>query len=152
MIDKLLQMDLESLKLGLLSSNKFWNKKLIIFNTASLCGFTKQLSDFQKIFIDGLAVPIAIPTNDFGKQEPGDDYEILQFFIQTILDFVNNHTCFFMLVFHFLGSYEPIIYLVLLALGLGLKQLILHSQHSSDGSLSSSSQSLLYLSITLFKG
>ena len=79
MIDKLLQMDLESLKLGLLSSNKFWNKKLIIFNTASLCGFTKQLSDFQKIFIDGLAVPLAIPTNDFGKQEPGDDYEILQF-------------------------------------------------------------------------
>ncbi|HBY69429.1 MAG TPA: glutathione peroxidase, partial [Flavobacteriaceae bacterium] len=79
MTDKLLQMDLESLKLGLLSSNKFWNKKLIIFNTASLCGFTKQLADFQKIFIDGLAVPIAIPTNDFGKQEPGDDYEILQF-------------------------------------------------------------------------
>jgi len=79
MTDKLLQMDLESLKLGLLSSNKFWNKKLIIFNTASLCGFTKQLADFQKIFIAGLAVPIAIPTNDFGKQEPGDDYEILQF-------------------------------------------------------------------------
>ena len=79
MIDKLLQMDLESLKLGLLSSNKFWNKKLIIFNTASLCGFTKQLSDFQKIFIDGLAVPIAIPTNDFGKQEPGNSQEIKNF-------------------------------------------------------------------------
>jgi glutathione peroxidase len=72
-------MDLESLKSGLLSSYKFWNKKLIIFNTASLCGFTKQLANFQKIYENGLAVPIAIPTNNFGNQEPGDDYEIIQF-------------------------------------------------------------------------
>ena len=75
----IIDLDLESLKLGLLSSDRFWKKKLIIFNTASHCGFTKQLADFQKIYEQELAVPIAIPTNDFGNQEPGDDYEILQF-------------------------------------------------------------------------
>lgn len=75
----IIDLDLESLKLGLLSSSRFWNQKLIIFNTASQCGFTKQLAKFQKIYEDGLAVPIAIPTNDFGGQEPGDDYEIMQF-------------------------------------------------------------------------
>ena len=75
----LIDLDLESLKLGLLSADRYWNKKLIIFNTASQCGFTKQLAEFQKIYEEGLAVPIAIPTNDFGEQEPGDDYEILQF-------------------------------------------------------------------------
>lgn len=75
----IIDLDLESLKLGLLSSDRFWNKKLIIFNTASQCGFTKQLADFQKIYEEGLAVPIAIPTNNFGNQEPGDDYEIIQF-------------------------------------------------------------------------
>ena len=75
----IIDLDLESLKLGLLSSDRFWNKKLIIFNTASQCGFTKQLADFQKIYEEGRAVPIAIPTNNFGEQEPGDDYEIIQF-------------------------------------------------------------------------
>lgn len=79
MSDRLLEMGLESLKLGLLSSDRYWNKKLIIFNTACLCGFTKQLGDFQRIYEEGSAVPIAIPTNNFGNQEPGDDYEILQF-------------------------------------------------------------------------
>ena len=75
----IIDLDLESLKQGLLSSDRFFNKKLIIFNTASKCGFTKQLSEFQEIYEQGLAVPIAIPTNDFGSQEPGDDYEIYQF-------------------------------------------------------------------------
>jgi glutathione peroxidase len=75
----IIDLDLESLKLGLLSSDRFWNKKLIIFNTASQCGFTKQLADFQKIYEEGRAVPIAVPTNNFGNQEPGDDYEIIQF-------------------------------------------------------------------------
>jgi len=79
MSDPLLSFDLESLKVGLLSSERFWQKPLIIFNTASKCGFTKQLADFQKIYKEGRAIPIAIPTNNFGGQEPGDDYEIYQF-------------------------------------------------------------------------
>lgn len=75
----IIDLELESLKLGLLSSERFVNKKLIIFNTASQCGFTDQLKEFQLIYEQGDCVPIALPTNDFGGQEPGDDYEILQF-------------------------------------------------------------------------
>ena len=82
MTDRLLPLGLESQANGLLTSAKFWNKKLIIFNSASFCGFTKQLGEFQDIFKQGLAVPIAIPTNDFGNQEPGDNYEILQCYTQ----------------------------------------------------------------------
>ena len=67
MTDRLLPLGLESQANGLLTSAKFWNKKLIIFNSASFCGFTKQLREFQDIFKQGLAVPIAIPTNDFGN-------------------------------------------------------------------------------------
>lgn len=79
MQDILLSFELESLKLGLLTSQKYWDKPLVIFNTASKCGFTKQLDEFQKLYETNKMVPIAIPTNDFGSQEPGDDYEIYQY-------------------------------------------------------------------------
>lgn len=78
MSDKLLELDLESLKNGLLSSDRYYNVPLVIFNSASFCGFTQQLYDFQKLYESGKIVPIAIPTNEFGKQEPGDNYEIIQ--------------------------------------------------------------------------
>jgi glutathione peroxidase len=79
-MDRLIDLDLESLKLGLLSSDRFFQKRLIIFNSASFCGFTEQLHEFEKIYQEGHIVPIAIPTNEFGKQEPGDNYEILQYY------------------------------------------------------------------------
>ena len=79
MIDKLLELNLESLKDGLLFSGRFYKKPVIIFNSASQCGFTKQLADFQELYNEGNIIPIALPTNEFGKQEPGDNYEILQF-------------------------------------------------------------------------
>ena len=82
MQDKLAELGLESQKIGLLTSGRFYDKKVIFFNSASLCGFTKQLLEFQQIYNEGLAVPIAIPTNDFGNQEPGDNYEINQFYNQ----------------------------------------------------------------------
>ena len=79
-MDRLIELGLESLTLGLLSSDRYYKKPLIIFNSAGLCGFTKQLSAFQKIYEAGRVVPIALPTNEFGKQEPGDDIEISQFY------------------------------------------------------------------------
>jgi glutathione peroxidase len=79
-MDRLIELGLESLTLGLLSSDRYYNKPLIIFNSAGLCGFTKQLSAFQKIYEAGSVVPIALPTNEFGNQEPGDDIEISQFY------------------------------------------------------------------------
>ena len=82
MQDKLAELGLESQKIGLLTSGRFYDKSVIFFNSASLCGYTKQLKEFQAIYEEGLAVPIAIPTNNFGNQEPGDNYEINQFYNQ----------------------------------------------------------------------
>ena len=79
MNDKLLELELESLKDGLLFSGRFHNKPVVIFNSASQCGFTKQFADFQKLYEEGNIAPIALPTNEFGNQEPGDNYEITQF-------------------------------------------------------------------------
>jgi glutathione peroxidase len=79
MIDKLLELELESLKDGLLFSDRFYNKPVVIFNSASQCGFTKQFADFQSLYESNKIVPIALPTNEFGAQEPGDNYEKIQF-------------------------------------------------------------------------
>ena len=57
-------------------------RPLLIVNTASLCGFTKQYGDLQELWrryeSAGLIV-IAVPSNDFGEQEPDADGEIRAF-------------------------------------------------------------------------
>lgn len=57
-------------------------KVIMVVNTASLCGFTKQYSELQELYDkykeQGLVV-IAVPSNDFGKQEPGSSAEIQTF-------------------------------------------------------------------------
>lgn len=57
-------------------------KVLLIVNTASRCGFTKQYEGLQKLHKDyherGLVV-IGVPSNDFMGQEPGSDEEIAEF-------------------------------------------------------------------------
>ena len=78
-MDKILELKLESLKEGLLSSETFRNKPVVIFNSASQCGYTNQFADFQRLYEHGSIVPIALPTNEFGSQEPGNDEEISQF-------------------------------------------------------------------------
>ena len=75
----IIDLDLESLKDGLLFSGRFYKKPIVIFNSASQCGFTKQFADFQTLYESGSIIPIALPTNEFGAQEPGDNYELLQF-------------------------------------------------------------------------
>jgi glutathione peroxidase len=79
MNDKLLALELESLKDGLLFSGRFYKKPIVIFNSACQCGFTRQLEDFQRLYEEGKIIPIALPTNEFNNQEPGDNYEIIQF-------------------------------------------------------------------------
>jgi glutathione peroxidase len=55
---------------------------LLIVNTASLCGFTKQYAGLQELWTryerQGLVV-IAVPSNDFGEQEPDADGDIRTF-------------------------------------------------------------------------
>ena len=55
---------------------------LLIVNTASRCGFTKQYAGLQELYEKykerGLAV-LGFPANNFGGQEPGTNEEIQQF-------------------------------------------------------------------------
>jgi glutathione peroxidase len=55
---------------------------LLIVNSASLCGFTKQYAGLQELWTryekSGLVV-IAVPSNDFGEQEPSPDGDIFTF-------------------------------------------------------------------------
>ncbi len=57
------------------------DKVVLLVNTASYCGFTKQYSDLQKLWDDykknGLIV-IAVPSNSF-NQEKKSDNEVKQF-------------------------------------------------------------------------
>ncbi len=58
------------------------NKVLLIVNTASECGFTCQFKDLEQlkkdIGSDDFEI-LAFPSNDFGKQEPLEGREILEF-------------------------------------------------------------------------
>lgn len=56
-------------------------KKALIVNTASKCTLTPQVTEMQKLyenFRNDLVI-IAIPSNDFGNQEPGTNEEIKHF-------------------------------------------------------------------------
>ncbi len=57
-------------------------KSLLIVNTASYCGYTKQYADLKKLqdlfSARGFTV-LAFPCNDFGAQEPGSAKEIKRF-------------------------------------------------------------------------
>ena len=55
---------------------------VLIVNVASKCGFTNQYEGLQKIyqqFKDDGFVVIGIPSNNFGKQEPGNSKQIAEF-------------------------------------------------------------------------
>lgn len=58
------------------------NKLIIVVNTASLCKFTPQYQEFEQLWQKyqerGLVI-IAVPTNNFGAQEPGSNQEINNF-------------------------------------------------------------------------
>ena len=65
-----------------ISLNTFKGKSLLIVNTASKCGFTKQYAELEAIYqryqIKGLEI-LAFPCNQFGRQEPGTNEDILNF-------------------------------------------------------------------------
>lgn len=57
-------------------------KVLLIVNTASKCGFTRQYADLvslQKAYADQEVVVLGFPANNFGNQEPGTDRQIMEF-------------------------------------------------------------------------
>ena len=61
---------------------KLKGKVVMLVNTASKCGYTKQYAGLQKLFTtyaDRGLVIIGIPSNDFLSQEPGTDGDIKEF-------------------------------------------------------------------------
>lgn len=58
---------------------QYRGKVLLVVNTASYCGFTSQYEGLEKLFADqstrGLVI-LGFPSNDFGKQEPGNSKQI----------------------------------------------------------------------------
>jgi glutathione peroxidase len=62
--------------------SQYRGKVVLIVNTASKCGFTKQydaLEDLFQRYRDRGLVVLGFPSNDFMKQEPGSDDEIESF-------------------------------------------------------------------------
>jgi glutathione peroxidase len=57
-------------------------KRVLIVNTASMCGNTPQYSELEKLYkkYGGESfVILGFPANDFGAQEPGSNQEIKEF-------------------------------------------------------------------------
>jgi len=61
---------------------RYRGKPVLIVNTASFCGYTPQYAELEalheKYSPRGLVV-LAVPSNDFGAQEPGSAAEIKEF-------------------------------------------------------------------------
>jgi glutathione peroxidase len=65
---------------------QYAGKVVLVVNTASYCGYTKQYEGLERIYAKysakGLVV-LGFPSNDFGKQEPGSSKEIADFCYNT---------------------------------------------------------------------
>jgi glutathione peroxidase len=71
----------EALEGGTIDFAAFKGKKILIVNTASKCGYTKQYEGLQKLYDtykDKLVI-VGFPANNFGGQEPGTNTEIKEF-------------------------------------------------------------------------
>ena len=69
--NNLYDLSFKSIEGEVIDFREFRDKVILVVNTASFCGFTKQFSDLQylweKYSKDGLVV-IGVPSNDFGQE------------------------------------------------------------------------------------
>ena len=79
---KIYDFTIESITGETIDFKDYKNKVILVVNTASYCGFTKQYDGLQNLYDDykdkGLVV-IGVPSNQFGGQEPGTESEIKNF-------------------------------------------------------------------------
>lgn len=62
--------------------SSFAGKAVLVVNTASFCGFTPQYTGLQSLwerYRDRGLVVLGVPSDDFGRQEPGSAQEIKDF-------------------------------------------------------------------------
>lgn len=65
---------------------QYAGKVVMVVNTASYCGFTSQYEGLEKLYAQRAAqglIILGFPSNDFGKQEPGDSKQIADFCFNT---------------------------------------------------------------------
>jgi len=66
---------------GKIDFAKYKGKKVLIVNTASLCGNTPQYKGLEALYkkYQNKLVIVGFPANNFGSQEPGSNKEIKEF-------------------------------------------------------------------------
>jgi glutathione peroxidase len=73
---------IKSINNEIINLSEFRGKTVLLVNVASKCGFTKQYTDLQTLYEKykerGFIV-LAVPSNQFGGQEPGTNTEIKNF-------------------------------------------------------------------------
>lgn len=74
--------EFNSIEGGVIPLSDYQGDVILVVNTASECGFTRQYESLQSLWNeykeDGLVV-IGVPSNDFGGQEPGTNDQIKRF-------------------------------------------------------------------------
>lgn len=72
---------MKSINGEMIDFSKYKGKKVLIVNTASECGYTKQYKDLEELHKThgDKVVVLGFPSNNFGGQEPGSNEEIASF-------------------------------------------------------------------------
>ena len=79
---KIFDFEIKNINEETINLSSYSKKTILLVNVASNCGFTKQYSELQKLYEqykDKGFVILAVPSNQFGGQEPGSNKEIKDF-------------------------------------------------------------------------